>query len=145
MLTEASHPHIDLEWLHEAGHSGLLIAVLGDVGEHDKPALTRMRHSAASAMAVALDVPAWARGRRHPGALGTAQQTAWLGAHGWRAVAGGPQDPVPAVWQELGLASRSGNARGRTAPAAPTAGSAVVSRLAATAVPPPGCPRCSPR
>jgi uncharacterized protein (DUF58 family) len=124
VLTETTHPHIDLRWLQEVGHSGLLIAVLGDVSEPDKPVLTRMRHSAAGAMAVALDVPAWARGSS-PGSMSTAQHTAWLGSHGWRSVAAGPKDPLPAVWQELGVAGRS--ARGQApspAPTAPVAGSA---------------------
>jgi uncharacterized protein (DUF58 family) len=121
VLTDTSHPHIDLKWLQDGGHTGLLIAVLGAVGEHDKPVLTRMRHSAASAMAVGLDVPAWDRSSV-TGGLGTAQQTAWLGAHGWRAVACGPRDPLPAVWQELGVASRSGNGRSNAA-APPIVGS----------------------
>jgi uncharacterized protein (DUF58 family) len=118
VLTDTTHPHIDLRWLQEAGHAGLLIAVLGDVSDHDRPVLTRMRHSASSAMAVVLDVPAWARGSS-PGALSTAQHTAWLGSNGWRAVSAGPKDPLPAVWQELGVAGRS--ASGHAAAPAPTA------------------------
>jgi uncharacterized protein (DUF58 family) len=107
VLTDTTHPHVDARWLQESGHSGLLIAVLGDVSEHDRPVLTRMRHSAASAMAVVLDVPAWARGSS-PGSLTTTSTTAWLGANGWRSVAAAPADPLPAVWQELGTAGRSG-------------------------------------
>src|SRR3954451_18232557 len=107
VLTDTSHPHVDARWLQEAGHSGLLIAVLGAVSEYDRPVLTRMRHSAAGAMAVVLDVPAWARGSS-PGSLATTATTAWLGANGWRSVAAAPADPVPAVWQELGTAGRSG-------------------------------------
>jgi uncharacterized protein (DUF58 family) len=123
VLTDTSHPHIDLRWLQELGHCGLLIAVLGDVSEHDKPALSRMRHSASSAMAVALDVPAWVRGAG-PGTSATTRHLGWLGAHGWRAAAAGPHDPVPAVWQELGVASRSSGQAVTTAPAAPATGSA---------------------
>ena len=124
MLTDTTHPHLDLRWLQDAGHSGLLIAVLGDVAEHDKPVLTRMRHSASGALAVALDVPGWARGSS-PGALSTAQGTAWLGAHGWRAVSAGPADPFAAVWQELGRSGRSANGRSpEPAPTAPMTGSA---------------------
>ncbi|CAN5638055.1 DUF58 domain-containing protein [soil metagenome] len=123
VLTETTHPHIDLRWLQEAGHSGLLIAVLGDIGDHDKSVITRMRHSASSAMAVTLDVPAWARGSS-PGSMSTAQHTAWLGAHGWRSVSAGPQDPLPAVWQELGMSKRSSSGRGgEAAPTAPLTGS----------------------
>ena len=122
VLTDTTHPHLDLRWLQEAGHSGLLIAVLGDVAEHDKPVLTRMRHSASGALAVTLDVPAWARGSG-VGALGTAQGTAWLGAHGWRAVSAGPADPFAAVWQELGTSGRSANGNNREpAPTAPLTG-----------------------
>jgi hypothetical protein len=122
VLTDTTHPHLDVRWLQETGHAGLLIAVLGDVGEHDKPVLTRMRHSASSTMAVALDVPAWARGSS-PGALSTVQQTGWLAANGWRAVSAGPQDPLPAVWQELGVASRTTSGR-VSAPSAPITRSA---------------------
>ncbi|MFL6135305.1 MAG: DUF58 domain-containing protein, partial [Nocardioidaceae bacterium] len=111
VLTDITHPYIDVRWLSEAGHSGLLIAVLGDVAEYDQPVLTRMRHSAAGAMAFALDVPAWARGSS-AGALGTARTTAWLGAHGWRAVPVGPHDSIPGVWQELGVAGRTASSRG---------------------------------
>ena len=110
VLTDTTHPHIDLRWLQEAGHSGLLFAVLGDVADHDRPVLKRMRHTAASAMAIALDVPAWARGSS-PGAPTTGHTTAWLGANGWRSVSAGPSDPLAAIWQELGTAGRSTTGR----------------------------------
>jgi uncharacterized protein (DUF58 family) len=111
VLTATSDPHIDSRWLPEAGHSGLLVAILGDVGDADTAALVRMRHSAAGAMAVVLDVAAWERNPA-PGGRSTATNTAWLAAHGWRAVVAAPEDPVAAVWQELGavggpLSSRS--------------------------------------
>jgi uncharacterized protein (DUF58 family) len=106
VLDATSDARIDSRWLPEAGHSGLLVAVLGDIDELDTPALIRMRHSAAGAMAVVLDVPAWER-HPAPGAPSTARSTAWLGARGWRAVSAGPQDPLPAVWQEIGVAGRT--------------------------------------
>jgi hypothetical protein len=104
---------IDTRWLSEAGHSGLLVAVLGSISERDTAALTRMRHSAGSAMAVALDVDGWAAGSDRPGTLSTAQNTAWLGVNGWRAVSAGPEDPLPSVWQELGSTGRAGSGRAR--------------------------------
>ena len=104
---------IDTRWLSEAGHSGLLVAVLGSISERDTAALTRMGHSAGSAMAVALDVDGWAAGSDRPGTLSTAQNTAWLGVNGWRAVSAGPEDPLPSVWQELGSTGRAGSGRAR--------------------------------
>ncbi|MGZ4436178.1 MAG: DUF58 domain-containing protein [Nocardioidaceae bacterium] len=103
VVTEVSHPHLDVRWLNEPGHSGLLVAVLGAVGEHDKPALSRMRHAAANAMAVTLDVNAWTRS----GAPVELEPAGWLASRGWRAVAAGPADPLPAVWQELGRTGRT--------------------------------------
>jgi hypothetical protein len=108
VVTEVSQTHLDVRWLQEGGHSGLLVAVLGAVTEHDKPALVRMRHSATGAMALALDVNAWTR-------TGTAEpdtaSAGWLKAHGWKAATAGPRDPVPALWQELGLATRTKDSR----------------------------------
>ena len=102
VVTEVAHPHIDLKWLQDGGHSGLLIGVLGSVADHDRPAFVRMRHSASAAMAVALDVPAWGRG-----GLPGPDPVPWLSSHGWRAVVAGPRDPLPTVWQEVGLLGRS--------------------------------------
>jgi uncharacterized protein (DUF58 family) len=110
VLGATADARIDSRWLPEVGHSGLLVAVLGDIEERDTAALVRMRHSASSAMAVVLDVPAWGSGSARD-SLATAAHTAWLGAHGWRAVAAGPEDPLPAVWQELGVAGRAATSR----------------------------------
>jgi uncharacterized protein (DUF58 family) len=119
VLTPKTHPHLDTRWLAESGHSGLLIAVLGDIGEHDHPVLTRMRHSASGAMAVVVDVPAWTRGAATPGALDTARRRAGLGAPGGGWVAAPPDLPIPSVWQELGATVRGGSTFAATA--APTA------------------------
>ena len=113
VLAATPESHIDSRWLSEAGHAGLLVAVLGDIEERDSPALVRMRHSAAGALAVVLDVPAWGR-QPSPGARSTAQNATWLGARGWRAVCAGPDDPLPGVWQELAAAGRASTSRPRT-------------------------------
>ena len=105
VVDETSRPQLDTRWLQDAGHSGLLIAVLGDIAHHDKPAFSRMRHSAASTMAVALDVSAWARGAAAPSSQ-AGSSAVWLQTYGWKAVDAGPRDPLPAVWQELGSAGR---------------------------------------
>ena len=108
VVTEAPQQTLDTRWLQEPGHSGLLIAVLGDLGDGDKPAFSRMRHAAASTMAIALDVHTWSRGAR-PGS--GSSSAPWLVAHGWKAVTAGAQDPLAQVWQELGTAGRSGGSR----------------------------------
>lgn len=120
VLTTTSEPRIDSRWLPEAGHSGLLVAVLGDIEDTDTPALIRMRHSAAGAMAVVLDVPAWGRAPA-PQASSTERHSAWLAAHGWRAVVAAADDPVTTVWQELGAAGRTGTTRPRLSALAPEA------------------------
>jgi uncharacterized protein (DUF58 family) len=120
VLTPTSDTRIDSRWLPEAGHSGLLVAVLGDVADQDTNALIRMRHSAAGAMAVVLDVPAWGRAPA-PGGPSTERHVAWLAGHGWRAVVASPEDPVQTVWQELGAAGRIGTTRPRLSAIAPEA------------------------
>ena len=89
-------------WLQEAGHSGLLVAVFGAVQEQDKPAVSRMKHSAATPLAVALDVDAWVRGSSADRSGRDLPVSTWLGLHGFRTVSAGPRDQLAAVWQELG-------------------------------------------
>jgi uncharacterized protein (DUF58 family) len=129
VLAPSKDPHLDTRWLSQFGHSGLLVAVLGDVEERDTASLTRMRHSAAGAMAVVLDVPAGARGGTadtgttgQGTAEGTRRTTAWLAANGWRAVAARPQDPLPGLWQELGTGGRTVQSRPRTSQGVPERG-----------------------
>ena len=117
VLTPTGDARIDTRWLAQSGHSGLLIAVLGDLDESDTASLTRMRHSAAGAMAVVLDVSAW--GHREATGTATAQNATWLAGNGWRAVAAGPRDPLPALWQELGTGGRTVQARPRTSQGVP--------------------------
>ena len=96
-------PHIDTSWLTESTHSGVIVAVLGAVADHDHPFLKRMQHHAATTLAVAIDVEAWSGAERGD------QAGAWLAGHGWRTVTVGPRDKLVAAWQELG---RSGRRRG---------------------------------
>jgi hypothetical protein len=72
-------------------------------------------------MAVVLDVPAWRGGVRTAGMSGASavQAVPWLTGHGWRAVTAGPQDPLPTVWQELGLLGRTDSTRSQSATSSP--------------------------
>ena len=119
VLNAVDRRHLDTRWLLDPGHSGLLVAVLGQVGDQEKPAFSRMRHSAAQVMAIALDVDAWARGSGTQPATEDPAGTAWLKAHGWKAVAARPGASLPALWQELGVTAR---AKGARAPGAVRAG-----------------------
>jgi hypothetical protein len=112
VLTESEDLRLDTRWLADGGHSGLLVAVLGEVDERDRSALTRIRHSAAGAMAFVLDVPQWTRGTSGS-TPGTAATTGWLAANGWRAVPTAPYDPLPALWQELAVPGRTATSRPR--------------------------------
>jgi uncharacterized protein (DUF58 family) len=104
VVTHADRPDLDTRWLQDPGHSGLLVAVVGAVADHDRAAFTRMRHTAATAMAVALDVEAWA-GVRTGGEGHDPIGVIRLRAQGWQTVAAAPDMPLSAVWQELGLSS----------------------------------------
>lgn len=112
VVQQVSQSRLDTGWLGEGAHGGLTVAVFGHVEVSDLPVLRRMQHQAGSALAIALDVQAWAGTATGTGA------TQILGAQGWRSVALGPRDRFDAVWQELGHTSAQ-RARGvRTTPAA---------------------------
>ncbi|WP_121252556.1 DUF58 domain-containing protein [Nocardioides ferulae] len=102
-------PALDTGWLGESTGGGLLVAVLGSIEQHDLPVLRRMQHHTEAALAIALDVDAWAHG-----ATSEATPTAAAGAvpvlarHGWRAVGLRPRDRLQSVWEELGRVQAGG-------------------------------------
>jgi uncharacterized protein (DUF58 family) len=115
-VVQAVHqPHLDTGWLAEGAHGGLTVAVFGGVEAHDLPVLRRMRHQAASALAIALDVDAW------PGATATPGSAPVLAQQGWRAVSLGPRDRLDTVWQELGGRGKQGATPATQAVAGPPA------------------------
>jgi uncharacterized protein (DUF58 family) len=113
LVTPLDQGRIDTGWMSEPTGGGLTVAVLGEVGDHDLPALRRMQHHTSSALAVALDVGAWASS--HGGDGGAA---GLLGQHGWRSAALRPRDRLEAVWQELGRASTESSRSAESASAA---------------------------
>ncbi|MCD4534752.1 DUF58 domain-containing protein [Nocardioides sp. cx-169] len=112
-VIEAVHtPRLDASWLGEQSHGGLTVAVLGGVEATDIPVLRRMQHHTSSAVAIALDVAAWASPTS-----GTGGASPVLAQQGWRAVPLRPRDRLDAVWQELGRsASQVSRAGGGAAP-----------------------------
>jgi hypothetical protein len=105
VVQPVTNHRIDTGWLAESTHGGLLLAVIGAITEADGPMLRRMHHHAGSALALALDVSAWAP---NSGAgLGTVPHSArpLLVRQGWRAITLRPRDRLDLVWQDLGRTS----------------------------------------
>ena len=95
---------IDAGWLAESTHGGLLLAVIGAITEADGPTLRRMHHHAGTALALALDVSAWAPSSAGLGVVPNSARP-MLVRQGWRAVTLRPRDRLDLVWQDLGRTS----------------------------------------
>ncbi len=96
VLRATPQTQLDARWLADAPRTGLLVGVMGAVSAADQGVLSRIRHAASGAMAIAPDEGA----------------TALLIATGWRAVTAAPGQPLAAVWRELGMAvPTAGSAR----------------------------------
>ncbi|MEQ6903715.1 DUF58 domain-containing protein [Nocardioides sp. YIM 152588] len=109
LVQVTQQPRIDLSWCGEQNHGGLLVAVLGGLSAGDVPALRRLRHDAATALAIELDLAAWA-GAGATGATDEAPRAAGLG---WRSVSIGPHDRLDAAWRDLGRRGHRAGARVR--------------------------------
>ncbi|MBF4160614.1 DUF58 domain-containing protein [Nocardioides acrostichi] len=88
---------LDSRWLGDGEHHGLVVAVLGDLGDADTATLRRIRSQSSSALALALDVDAWV------GAGGAARSPA-LRHQGWRSIDLGPRDRLDSAWRSLARA-----------------------------------------
>lgn len=104
VLPAASTSHLQTGWIDESVTSGMLIAVVGALDDHDRNLLARLHHRGNAAHAVVLDVDSWlgrvaretqAGERRDP-------LVPWLRQRGWKATALGRGGSFPAAWQELG-------------------------------------------
>ena len=83
-------------WVDESHHGGMLLAVLGHLGEGDRNFLAGLATAGASAHAVVLDVSTWTPSeRREPPA------TAALRAGGWKATTLERDGALPAAWMGL--------------------------------------------
>jgi uncharacterized protein (DUF58 family) len=105
VLQDTPRVDIDCSWLSEPQQTGLLVAVLGGLVPEDRAALGRLRHASSTPMAVLLDVGRWV-GHAGPPAPPADAAVALMTASGWRAVGAAPEDPLPTVWQQLGLLGR---------------------------------------
>lgn len=82
--------------------AGLVVAVLGAVTEADLTALSSLRASSTRALAIMLDVAAWAREGDSRAAAADVEARALLARrNGWSVVVARPQDKLASVWREL--------------------------------------------
>jgi uncharacterized protein (DUF58 family) len=92
-------------WVDESVTSGMCIAVLGELDDHDRDFLSGLHHRGGASYAVVLDVDSWAARMtqpafsRKPGQLPAA---AWLRQRGWKAAELARAGSLQATWQELG-------------------------------------------
>ena len=83
-------------WVDESQQGGMLLAVLGHLGEADRTFLAGLAAAGASAYAIVLDVSTWDRsGRAEPPATGA------LRAGGWKATTLDHDGQLAASWLEL--------------------------------------------
>ncbi len=106
-----SRDSIDCTWLTESGHSGVTVAVFGEVGTKDSAALRQMAKNASTALAFALDVHRWGSpDLADPDSLAAPLGT--LATNGWGAVALRPTDRLESAWQDLGRRTPRGHGNG---------------------------------
>jgi len=108
VVDTSSRVDLDADWLTDQAQGGLTVAVLGDVEERDRAVLRRMRHHTGAAVALVLDVEAWAGGTR-PDAVGPGCRL--LEEIGWRTSPLRPADRLEEAW--LALGRRTTTAGGR--------------------------------
>ncbi len=85
--------------------AGLVVAILGATAPSDVVRLASLRTGATRALAILLDVPAWA-GSNRPGSPGRGvpdaeAQARLMRQQGWTALAVGPADELSDVWKNL--------------------------------------------
>lgn len=101
VLEVTNQPYLDRTWSVDGGRMGLSIGVFGGLLEPDLAVLHALGRHSASALALHLDVDAWA------GALTTVRPPALAG---WRSARLGPRDPLAEVWEQVARSAASNRA-----------------------------------
>ena len=92
-------------WVDESVTSGMCVAVLGEIDDHDRDFFAGVHHRGSASYAIVLDVETWAARvtnpelARRPGQLPAA---AWLRQRGWKATELPRAGSLQTAWQELG-------------------------------------------
>lgn len=95
LLTMTREEQLSTDWVNESRHGGMLLAVLGDLGDADRSFLGDLARVGDSAYAVVLDVATWG------GPGDTTPPTASLRASGWKATTLERDGSLAASWLEL--------------------------------------------
>jgi uncharacterized protein (DUF58 family) len=97
LMGMTSHEQLTKAWVDESHQGGMLLAVLGHLGDADRTFLSGLAAAGASAYAVVLDVSTWDRNvRAQPPA------TAALRSGGWKATTLEHGGSLATSWAELG-------------------------------------------
>jgi len=92
-------------WVDESVTSGMCVAVLGQVDQHDRDFLSGLHHRGSASYALVLDVDSWAARMAEPTFArrpGEVPAASWLRQRGWKAAELARNGSLPATWQELG-------------------------------------------
>jgi uncharacterized protein (DUF58 family) len=92
-------------WVDESVTSGMCVAVLGEVDDHDRDFLSGLHHRGSASYAVVLDVDSWAARMTDPqftSRPGRLPAEVWLRQHGWKAAGLSRGGSLQATWQEVG-------------------------------------------
>jgi uncharacterized protein (DUF58 family) len=96
LMSLTRHEQLSTEWIEDADHGGMLLAVLGHLNDADQDLLTGMAAAGDSAYALVLDVSTWDRAGRHD-----PPATAALRSGGWKATTLTRDDSLATAWMEL--------------------------------------------
>jgi hypothetical protein len=104
VLPTVTTPDLYTGWVDESVTSGMCVAVLGEIDDHDRDFFAGVHHRGSASYAVVLDVDTWAprssgAGTDRPGQLPAA---AWLRQRGWKATELSRSASLQTAWQELG-------------------------------------------
>jgi uncharacterized protein (DUF58 family) len=96
LMQMTRNEHLSTDWIDESQHGGMLLAVLGHLGDTDRGFLSGLANAGDAAYALVLDVGSWDRSTRtDPPA------TASLRSAGWKATTLARGGSMSASWQEL--------------------------------------------
>jgi len=97
LMTMTRDERLSTAWVDESHQGGMLLAVLGHLGDTDRAFLSGLANAGSSAYAVVLDVASWS-----PTSRADPPATASLRSHGWKATTLARDGPLAASWVELG-------------------------------------------